>query len=75
VVVSGNRIRILLQNNLKIVLQIPMQLFPELCWYLHAVFNFKLFVAYHHGSRVNRAGIIVFNFKNVTVLFLIVVPS
>jgi len=72
-VVSGNRVRILLQNNLKIVLQIPTRLFPEPRWYLPAVFNIKLFVAYHRGSHVNRAGMIVLNFKNVTALFLIAV--
>jgi len=33
------------------------------------VFNIKLFVAY----RVNRASIVVLNFKNVTALFLIAV--
>jgi len=74
-VVSGNRIRILLQNNLKIVLHIPTRLFSELRWYHPTVFNLKLFVAYHRGSRVNRASIIELNFKNVTALFLIVVPS
>jgi len=72
-VVSGNRVCILLQDNLKIVLQIPTRLFPEPCWYLPAVFNIKLFVAYHRGSRVNRVGIVVLNFKNVTALFLIAV--
>jgi len=66
---------ILLQNNLKVVLQIPTRLFPEPRWYLPVVFNIKLFVAYHRGSRVNRAGIIVLNFKNATPLFLITVPS
>jgi len=48
-------------------------LFLEPRWYLPAVFNIKLFVAYHRGSRVNRAGIVVLNFKNVTTLFLIAV--
>jgi len=52
-------------------LQIPMWLFPELRWYLPAVFNIKLFVAYHRGSRVNCAIITVLNFKNFTALFLI----
>jgi len=75
VVVSGNRVRILLQNNLNIILQIPTRLLPEPCWYLSTIFNFKLFVAYHRGSRVNHSGIIILNFKNVTALFLIAVPS
>ena len=70
-VITGNRICILLQNNLKIVLQISTWLFPELHWYLSAVFNNKLFVAYYRGSRVNRIGIAVLNFKNATALFLI----
>jgi len=74
-VVSGNHVRILLQNNLKIVLQIPTRLFPEPRRYLPSVFNFIIFVPYHHGSHVNRTGIIVLNFKNVTTLFLIAVPS
>ena len=74
-VVSGNCVCILLQNNLKIILQIPTRLFPEPRWYLSTIFNFKLFVAYHRGSHVNHAGIIILNFKNVTALFLIVVPS
>jgi len=74
-VVSGNCVRILLQNNLKIVLQIPTRLFPEPSWYLPSIFNFKIFVPYHRGSRVNRAGIVVLNFKNVTTLFLIAVLS
>jgi len=72
-VVSGNRVCILLQNILKVVLQIPKRLFPEPRWYLLAVFNNKLFVAYYRGSRVNHAGIVLLNFKNVTVLFLIAV--
>jgi len=75
VVVSGNRVRILLQNNLKIVLQIPTRLFLEPRWYLPSVFNFKIFMPYHRGSRVNCAGIVVLNFKNVTTLFLIAVLS
>jgi len=50
-------------------------MFPEPCWYLPAVFNFKIFVSYHRDSRINRAGIIIVNFKNVTALFLIAVPS
>ena len=74
-VVGGNRVRILLQNNLNIVLHIPMRLFLELHWYLPVVFNFKIFVSYHRGSRVNCAGIIVLNFKNAIVLFLIADPS
>jgi len=74
-VTTNNRVRILLQNNLKIILQIPTWLFPELRWYLPSVFNFKIFVPYHRGSCVNYAGILVLNFKNVTALFLIVVPS
>jgi len=68
VVPTNNHVRILLQNNLKIVLQIPR-------WYLPSVFNFKIFVPYHRGSRVNRANIIVLNFKNATALFLIAIPS
>jgi len=73
-VAGGIRIRILLQHNLKIVLQIPTRLFSEPRWYLPVVFNFKIFVPYHCGSRVNRAGIIILNFKNTTALFLIAVP-
>jgi len=74
-VVSGNRVHIFLQNNFKIVLHILTRLFPEPRWYLPSVFNLKISVSYHRGSCVNRTGIVVLNFKNVTVFFLIAVLS
>jgi len=39
-VVSGNRVCISLQNNLKIILQIPAQLFKQSQWYLPTIFEF-----------------------------------
>jgi len=49
------------------------RLFQEPRLYLPAVFNNKLFVAYYRGSWVNRAGIVLLNFKNVIALFLIAI--
>jgi len=69
-VVSGNRVCILLQNNLKIVLQIQMRFLEQLRLYLLAVFKNKLIVAYYRGFCLNCSGIVLRNFKNVTALFL-----
>jgi len=69
-VVSGNRICILLQNNLKIVLQIQTRFLEQPRLYLLPFFKNKLIVAYYHGFFLNRAGIVLLNFKNVTALFL-----
>jgi len=69
-VVSGNRVCILLQNNLKIVLQIQTRFLEQPRLYLFPVFKNKLIVAYYRGFCLNRAGIVLLNFKNVTALFL-----
>jgi len=69
-VVSGNRVCILLQNNLKIVLQIQTRFLEQPRLYLPAVFKNKLIVAYYRGFCLNRAGIVLLNFKNATALFL-----
>jgi len=69
-VVSGNRVCILLQNNLKIVLQIQTRFLEQPRLYLLLVFKNKLIVVYYRGFCLNRAGIVLLNFKNVTALFL-----
>jgi len=69
-VATNNRVCILLQNNLKIVLQIQTRFLEQPRLYLLPVFKNKLIVAYYRGFCLNRTGIVLLNFKNVTALFL-----